>query len=52
MEFVTDEEYRAMLLETLGVEDPADPFNTADIPELEAACVAANLDLPIVNRQR
>lgn len=49
--WVDDGQYRAMLIERLGIGDSLDPLLEADIPELEAAMATAGLDLPLVNRR-
>jgi hypothetical protein len=47
---ITDTQYRAQLIELLGVEDPADPLRSASIEHLEAVVLENQLTLPIVRR--
>lgn len=47
---ITDARYREMLLELLGVEDPADPAHAASIEKLEHSVLMLDMNLPIVRR--
>lgn len=47
---VGNDEYRDMLLELIGVEDPADALNSATIAELEKVVLDSGQDLPLVTR--
>lgn len=46
-DWANDEQHRQALLTVLEIGDPADPYYTADIPELEALCAITRVPLPL-----
>lgn len=49
-DYVTDAQYKAMLLALLEIQDPSDALHSWSIPRLEELVLSVGLELPIVNR--